>query len=192
MSPNTKDTIKKRKSFRNYDEMVKIYRILTWEDLWSLFKADPANKVAVSHLQAKKEHFLCPPQFITAAPWYLVKGKSESCLCLRCEQMGCKQRPRLAVARILKELLENLRESNAPGSEELMVMITAAHAVLSPTYKSDMCKAALQPCLGDNPMSCASEDCQDGGCDKCDFDIVWAKLRSKIMTRVEDQEGNIS
>ena len=82
MSPNIKDTMKKRKAFKRYDEMVKIYRMLTWDDLWSLFKEDPANKDVVDHLQSNIEYVCTPPVFITSAPWYLVKGKNEACLCL--------------------------------------------------------------------------------------------------------------
>jgi len=107
-SPNTRDTIRKRKACRQFEEKIKIYRMNTWDELWGEYKGDPANQDMVDHIQEAKIYIRAPPIFITSAPWYLIKGKNEACLCLRCEQMSCKQRPRLDVSRTMQQIMKGM------------------------------------------------------------------------------------
>ena len=91
VSPNVKDIRRLRLGYNQYLEERAIYRMQTWNELWRDFVlVEPELSSALTiNSKTPNEH---PTIFRSAAPWCLVKGLEESCLCDNCERMNAIKR----------------------------------------------------------------------------------------------------
>jgi hypothetical protein len=192
-SPNKKDTRYKRRGWRQMEKQQAVYRFRSWDELWNDFKVDPSHSATVGYLKREivsgdKGVERAPTLFIKARPWYLIKGKDQSCLCLKCEQLACKYRAQLKAARHIEKMLEAFSDLE---SEEAQVL-QRIHSILNCPSKGDMVRAALGSCIKNGDEGSASSACEQGDCQTCGFQRLWSGeggLRKKILEIIEDEDG---
>ena len=82
-SPNTRDTMRRRRGWRQVESAQKIYRFQSWDELWAEFRRDQANQSTVEYVGrewdsdgAKDCRERASTLFVKARPWFLVKERT--------------------------------------------------------------------------------------------------------------------
>jgi hypothetical protein len=190
-SPNKKDKVTRFIGYKAKEEKLIVWRMVPWDELWATFKEDPAHKEIVDHYRkGGGECKKAPPSFISAAPWWMRKGKDEACLCLTCEELACKHRAQCVSVRRLTQILKELEDEGGAGPDMMMPLVRRVRDVLSQRTKSGMCKESLKPCLhDDSDLSTVKGCCERGECKSCGFANVWSKLRAKLVGVASNADG---
>jgi hypothetical protein len=119
-----------------------------------------------------------PTVFKESAPWYMVKGKPETCLCTHCEKLGIKFIPCKHAARHLKVIYETLHSDfHSDERENVLKSLQLVIAVVGADSKYGMVHESLQPCLGNKIVADSNETCIDGQCHKCSLKNNWIVVR---------------
>ena len=192
-SPNKKDTRRLRMGYNSYLTERAIYRHNTWDELWRDFRAEePVVASTITNTEHPTRH---PTLFRTAAPWQMVKGKEESCLCTSCESMSAVKRGQQSVAKVLENVLKQWedRSASATATEASRLRGKAQRdkdvrnlrsivQILTPDSKYEMCVAALGSCLPTGDLADAKSACEDGSCVSCGFTKLWSDgLRTQLF-----------
>ena len=147
----------------------------------------------VLQLLNARESNKAPTVFKESAPWYMVKGKPETCLCTRCERLALKFIPSKRAAQHLKIIYETLQSAFECEQKQMVLdSLQLVIAVLGADSKYRMVQESLQPCLWDRKLADTNATCIDGMCPKCGLKNHWTVVRKEFIVEKVDAEGHLS